>query len=96
MHLDYCFPRDTVGGDYVVVLVAVDRETKMKLAHVVPVKGADQEWVAEQLCRDLVKLGHHGDLILKSDQEPAIVDLLRTVARLRGSKNTVFGTKPRR
>ena len=84
VHLDYCFPRDSIGGDYVAVLVARDRETKMTLAHVVPGKGADQEWVAEQLCRDLVKLGHHGDLVLKSDQEPALVDLLREVGRLRG------------
>jgi len=82
------------GGDYIVVLVGVDRETKMKLAHVVPVKGANQEWVAEQLCRDLIKLGHHGDLILKSDQEPAIVDLLREVARLRGNKKTILEQSP--
>ena len=74
--MDYCFPKDSVGGEYAVVLVARDRETKMTVAHVAPGKGADQEWVAEQLCRDLVKFGHHGDLVLKSDQEPALVDLL--------------------
>ena len=68
VHVDYCFPRDSVGGDYVVVLVARDRETKMTVAHVVPVKSADQEWVAEQLVRDMLKFGHHGDVILKSDQ----------------------------
>jgi len=94
VHVDYCFPRDSVGGDYVVVLVARDRETKMTVAHVVPVKGADQEWVAEQLVRDMLKFGHHGDLILKSDQEPAVVDLLREVARLRGTKRTILENSP--
>ena len=90
VHVDYCFPRDKAGGEYVVVLVARDRETKMTMSHVVPVKGANQEWVAEQLVRDLLKVGHHGDLILKSDQEPAVVDLLREVARLRGTKRTIL------
>ena len=72
------FPKDHVGGDYAVVLVARDRETRMTVSHVVPVKGGDQEWVAEQLTRDILKLGLHGDLTLRSDQEPAIVDLLKT------------------
>ena len=80
VHLDYCFPRDAIGGESVVVLVARDRETKMTTAHVVPAKGADIEWIAEQVCRDLLKFGHHGDLVLKSDQEPAITELLREVA----------------
>ena len=66
----------------------------MTVAHVVPVKGGDQEWVAEQLVRDLLKFGHHGDLILKSDQEPAVVDLLREVARLRGTRRTILEQSP--
>ena len=80
VHVGDCFPRDAVGGDYVVVLVARDRGAKMTVAHAVAVEGADQEWVAEQLVRDLMKFGHHGDLIMKSDQGPAIVYLLREVA----------------
>ena len=44
------------------------------MAHIVPLKGADQEWVAEQIVRALLKFGHHGSLTLKTDQEPAIVD----------------------
>ena len=39
LHCDYCFPEDHVGGDYAVVLVARDRETRMTVSHVVPVKG---------------------------------------------------------
>ena len=94
VHADYCFPKDQVGGDYAVVLVARDRETKMTVAHVVPHKGAEQEWVAEQLVRDLLKFGHHGELTLKTDQEPAIVDLMRVVASLRGSNRTTLEQSP--
>ena len=94
IHCDYCFPKDAIGGDYVVVLVARDRETKMTMAHVVPVKGAEQEWVTEQLARDIMKLGYHGDIVLRSDQESAIVDLLRQVAKARGSTRTVLEQSP--
>ena len=94
VHVDYCFPRDAIGGDYVVVIVSRDKESRMTMAHVVPRKGGDQEWVADQFCRDLLKLGHNSDLILKSDQEPAVVDLLREVARLRGSKKTILEQSP--
>ena len=59
------------------MLVGRDRETKMTVSHVVPVKGGDQEWVAEKLTRDILKLELHGDLTLWSDQEPEIVDLLK-------------------
>ena len=41
-----------------------------------------------------MKFGHHGDLTLKSDQEPAIVDLLRAVAKLRGNNRTNLENSP--
>ena len=43
VHFDFYFPRDADGGDYAVVLVGRDRETKTLLAHVVPHKGGDTE-----------------------------------------------------
>ena len=33
--------------------------------HVVPMKGADMEWVTEQAARDLLHFGIHGDVILE-------------------------------
>ena len=36
------------GDQYAVVLVGRDKETRMTVAHVVPMKGADMEWVTEQ------------------------------------------------
>ena len=38
--------------------------------------------MSEQLTRDLLTWGIHGDLTLRSEQERAIVDLLREVAKL--------------
>ena len=53
----------------------------MTVAPVVPMKGADMEWVTEQAARDLLRFGIHGDVILKSDQQPAIVDVLEEIAK---------------
>ena len=88
VHWDYCFPRDADGDHYAVVLVGRDKETRMTVAHVVSMKGADMEW--EQAARDLLRFGIHGDVILKSDQEPAIVDVLKEIAKLRGPRRTML------
>ena len=63
-------------------------------AHVVPMKGADMEWVTEQAARDLLRFGIHGDVILKGDQEPAIVDVLKEIAKLRGPRRTMLEASP--
>ena len=96
VHWDYCFPRDPEGGkgENAVVLVGRDRETKYTIAHVVPLKGASTEWVVEQVARDLMRLGIHGKVVLKSDQEPAIIDVLKEVARARGSNRTILEHSP--
>ena len=51
----------------------------MVSAHHVPLKGAVLAWVIQQCAHDLERLGHYGQVTLKSDQEPAIVDVLREV-----------------
>ena len=88
VHLDYCFSREVAGQDYSVVLVGKDRETKLILAHVVPFKGGDTEWVSEQVCRDLRKFGISGDVVFKTDQEPALVDLMKQICALRPSSRS--------
>ena len=62
----------------------------MVSAHVVPLKGAVIYWVIQQCVRDLERWGHYGQITLKSDQEPAIVDVLKEIANLRGSRGTVL------
>ena len=88
VHLDYCSIREVAGEDHSVVLVGKDRETKLILAHVVPFKGGDTEWVSEQVCRDLLKFGISGDVVFKTDQEPALVDLIKQICALRPSSRS--------
>ena len=87
---DYCFMRNNPGGDYVPVLVAKDKWTKLISAHVVPFKGADVEWISQQCSRDIQKTGHHGSVILRSDQEPAIIDVLKSVAKERSPAESIL------
>ena len=44
--------------------------------------------------RDLERLGHCGQVTLKSDQVPAIVDLLKEIANLRGARGTLSEHSP--
>ena len=81
-HLDYCFFRNRPGGQSTAVLVAKDRSSRALAAHVVPWKGATVEWIIQQLRRDLAKWGLRDTqtVILRSDNEPALQDLLVKLA----------------
>ena len=83
---DYFFVRDQSGMDSATILVSKDRATRMVSAHVVPLQGAVLDWVMQQCARELERLGHYGEVTLKSDQEPAIVNVLRDIANLLGSR----------
>ena len=85
----HCFMRDQPGLGSAKVLVSKDRATRMVSAHVVPLKGAVIDFVIQQCARYLERLGHHGQITLKSDQA-AIVDVLREIANLRGSCGTLL------
>lgn len=84
---DYCFLRDKPGGDSIPVLVGRERKSKMILAHAVPFKGGGVDWLVGQLQRDLRKLGLHDKVILKSDQENAVLDVLNNLCKVRGRDN---------
>ena len=87
---DYCFLRDASGGPRQPVLVGRDRRTGTFFAHAVPYKGAGVEWVAQQIAREISKCSNHGRVVLRSDQEPALHDLVGEVARLRADLRTVL------
>ena len=91
---DYCFMRDKPGMESAKILVSKDRATRMVFAHVVPLKGAVIDWVIQQCARDLERLGYYGQVTLKSDLEAAIVDVLREIANLRGSRGTLLEHSP--
>ena len=40
-------------------------------------------------------MGHHGQIVVRIDQEAAIIYLLRTVAKQRGEARTIFETVAR-
>ena len=86
IHSDYAFFRNRRNdGSSVPVLVSVDRTTGCLAGHVVPQKGIGGGWIVQQHLRDLRKWGIRGKVLLRSDGEHAIVDLLDRVARLRGT-----------
>ena len=69
------------------VMFGREKRTKMIIAHVVPFKGGGVDWLVGQLLRDLRKMDAHGKVILKSDQENAILDVLNDVCKQRRKEN---------
>ena len=92
VHLDYWFMRDVQGGDSMPVLVAKDDETKAFAAHVVFQKG-NVEWVADRVVEDLEKFGHSAKVCVKTDQEPALMDLVKAVKYKRKGETIVENSK---
>ena len=66
----------------------------MTVAHVVPFKGALIDWLGEKLVQDFLRFGIRDTVISKSDQEPAIVDVLNEIARMRGEGRTIIEHSP--
>ena len=46
------------------------------------------------MARDISECGYHGRVVLRSDQESALQDLMGEVARLRGDLPTVLEASP--
>ena len=68
------------------MVVIKDSDTKAFGAHACLVKG-NVEWVADRLCEDMDNFGHSGKIIIKNDQENALIDLVGEVKRKRGARN---------
>ena len=71
------------------MLVMRDPETRLLSAHAVPTKGAVVEWTAQQVVRHLERLGHHGRLVIRCDQDAALKSLVSEAARMRGDAVTI-------
>ena len=93
--MDYCFlteqvkARDSEHVEEVkanvsmTILVMVETMCRSIWAYVVEHKGSD-DWVAEQIVDDLETVGLANErIVIKADQETAITDLQRSVAKLR-------------
>ena len=78
-----------------VIIMTKHRDSKSVLASVVPVKGASNDFAARRICAFLRELDlEHTDLVLRSDQEPAIADLLNDVSRKRASAKCFLEQSP--
>ena len=80
----------THGSPLATILVAREKSTKMTLATVVPMKGASVEYPVRRTLTFLKEIGLEGaDIVLKSDQEPALKDLLNTVTARRSATSKI-------
>ena len=85
-HVDYWFMRDEKGSESVPVVIMKDDESKAVAAHAVTVKGG-VDWVAQRLAEDVEAFGHNGKIVIKSDQETALKDLVNEVRKIRGKRD---------
>ena len=94
VHCDYGFFKDKKGDveSKVTVLVTKDRPSGGVCADVVPKKGSGGGYAVKQLNRNLKKFGHHRKVLLRSDGEAAIKDLLQKVSELRSSQTVLEHT----
>ena len=81
--LDYkSFGQEIDFEDKATAVVGKDEKTKIKFAHICETKGSSDLWAVEKLGADLDRLGYT-DVILKSDGEPAIIQLLEELKKRR-------------
>ena len=74
----------------ITILVLQESGNRSILAYEVQSKGASEAWVVDQIVEDLDTAGLRNDkVVVKSDQEPAIQELARAVAR---SRETDYGS----
>ena len=77
------------------VLVSEDLATGGIRAHLVLAKGSGDPWIAGKIKDDIEEFGYGGALVrVKSDQEPAIVDVQRAMIAKRGSAPTIPVNSP--
>ena len=83
LHIDYCFMA-TENKPLATILVAKETTSKMVMATVVPMKGASIEFPVKRCLGFLKEIGlENADVVLKSDQENSIMDVLNNLARRR-------------
>ena len=76
--MDYCFMGQVDDDKTLPILGIRDHRHKVTYSHLVPSKGTKHPYSVGQAVHDIDQLGY-SKLILKNDQEPAIVDLQKQV-----------------
>ena len=73
--MDYCFLYKEEGSKSLTVLVTKDRGSKAIIANPVLCKGRAFEDTVDQAVLNIRRFGHQGKVVLKTDNEAALVDL---------------------
>ena len=95
LNVDYCFMGAKGDATTRCMVVAKDYEHKCVMASVVPVKGSSHEFSAKSIVAFMRELGLEGqELVLRSDQEPALQDLLGEVGKRRTPAKTFHEVSP--
>ena len=92
---DYFFPRDRPGDPGVTSIPLCDDISQFLAGLVVSAKGASCESAVGQVLKDLRNMGRHGRVVVRTDQEPSIIDMLKAVAKERGDVKTIIETAAR-
>jgi len=80
---DYCFPGDEFGFK-LTVLVGRERTSGMTMATVVPMKGSTGKFAVDKVFEFMDECGSRsGDVIVKTDQDPAIDYLVKDIVEAR-------------
>ena len=75
--MDYCFIRRAVETETATVLVVKDRVSRAIRVHVLGFKGTCLEEASSIAAGAISQFGHKGAISLKTDNEPALIDLRR-------------------
>ena len=92
---DYCFLGDELGYKWT-VLVGKERGCKSWMAEAVPVKGVGSGRFIVDRCLDFIKENGDAerDILIKTDQEPAIQLLIKEVVEARAEGKTLVEESP--
>ena len=94
VHCDYGFFKNKKGDVENVrsVLVMKDRKSGGFCADIVPRKGVGGGFAVKQMNRNLKKFGHHSKVLIRSDGEFAIRDLIDKLGSFRPSETIIENT----
>ena len=92
--LDYCFPGDELGFKWT-VLVGKERGSKSWMASTVPVKGSSGRFAVDKCLEFISENGDkERDIIVKTDQEPSILYLVKDLISGREEGKTIPEESP--
>ena len=92
--MDYCTVRKTSSPSSLTVLLTKDRGSKVPMANGVLCKGRSHEDTVHQAASNVKRLGHSHKILVKTDGEPALLDLRRAVMSKLGIQAAPENSEP--